>query len=199
MQTSVATTRPTRVVCLTCGAIKKTGKLSCCARGGSWFGKCGGAGNTNREHTWSEGLQACEARQAKAVMGLQQTAVEHKNYNSSDDAVMGINSKTGSVATHIISSKPVNAPMSVATTIPVRMNTQTATSTITPTRMQMGPIAHVVNRVSTDLDSKASADIVSLHTSTSTPLAVQGLKNVSTIVVDIGILLVTLVCSCLEL
>ena len=29
---------------------------TCCAKGGSWFGKCG----PNREHSWTEGAKACE-------------------------------------------------------------------------------------------------------------------------------------------
>ena len=46
--------------CSKCGIIKKSGKSSCCSRGGSWFGKCGSAGDSNHEHTWSEGILACK-------------------------------------------------------------------------------------------------------------------------------------------
>ena len=68
-----ATTPPSIVAaCLKCGAIEKTGKLSCCARGGSWFGNCGGADNAKREHTWHEGLQACTSRQSKVAIAQQQ-------------------------------------------------------------------------------------------------------------------------------
>ena len=35
-------------------------KPSCCARGGSWFGNCGKAGDSNFDHTWPEGIQACK-------------------------------------------------------------------------------------------------------------------------------------------
>jgi surface protein len=38
----------------------KSGKSSCCARGGSWFKKCGEPGDSNFEHTWFEGNLACE-------------------------------------------------------------------------------------------------------------------------------------------
>ena len=34
--------------------------MSCCGRGGSWFGNCGSNGDTRHNHTWSEGLQACK-------------------------------------------------------------------------------------------------------------------------------------------
>ena len=45
--------------CPKCGTVKKSGKRSCCARGGSWFNKCGDAGDTNFDHTWVEGIRAC--------------------------------------------------------------------------------------------------------------------------------------------
>ena len=47
-------------VCPNCGTAKKSGKRSCCARGGAWFKKCGDAGDTKFEHTWAEGVQACK-------------------------------------------------------------------------------------------------------------------------------------------
>ena len=64
VQTSAAATTTIASSCLTCDTIKKSGKLSCCARGGSWFGNCG-ASNTKVQHTWYEGTQACAARQSK--------------------------------------------------------------------------------------------------------------------------------------
>ena len=88
MRSLVATAMPIVSVCHTCGVVKKSDKRSCCARGGSWYGKCGGAGNTNREHTWYEGLQACKALQSQAVMVHQQNVVEQKNTNISDNASM---------------------------------------------------------------------------------------------------------------
>ena len=46
-------------VCPKCGIIKKSGKRSCCARGGAWFTNCGDVGDSNFGHTWVEGIQAC--------------------------------------------------------------------------------------------------------------------------------------------
>ena len=46
--------------CVKCGIYKKSGKRSCCARGGDWFKNCGDAGDTQFNHTWAEGIQACE-------------------------------------------------------------------------------------------------------------------------------------------
>ena len=90
MQTTGATRTPIISSCLTCGAIKSTGSLSCCARGGSWFGKCGGSGKIKRQHTWQEGIQACEARQSQAVMGQHH---HQKSTNFYNDASMIINSR----------------------------------------------------------------------------------------------------------
>ena len=46
--------------CVKCGVIKKSGKRSCCARGGDWFKNCGHAGDTQFNHTWIEGVRACD-------------------------------------------------------------------------------------------------------------------------------------------
>ena len=50
-----------RNVCRKCGITNKSGKLSCCARGGAWFKKCGDAGDSNFDHTWLEGVLACKS------------------------------------------------------------------------------------------------------------------------------------------
>ena len=46
--------------CPACAAIKKSGKLSCCARGGAWFKKCGNDGDAHFDHTWVDGIEACK-------------------------------------------------------------------------------------------------------------------------------------------
>ena len=48
--------------CPKCGTIKKSGKLSCCARGGAWFKNCGDVGDSSFEHTWSDGFNACKSK-----------------------------------------------------------------------------------------------------------------------------------------
>ena len=74
------------LACPKCGIIKKSGKASCCAHGGSWFKNCGGAGNTNVDHTWYEGIKACKARsQSEAAVGQQANAAQRKGNHSSDD------------------------------------------------------------------------------------------------------------------
>ena len=45
-------------VCDKCGTARN-GKTSCCAPGGAWFSKCGEPGDSNFDHTWSDGIQEC--------------------------------------------------------------------------------------------------------------------------------------------
>ena len=40
--------------------MKKTGVLSCCAGGASWFKQCGDSNDLKFEHTWGEGVQVCK-------------------------------------------------------------------------------------------------------------------------------------------
>ena len=51
---------PVISVCPKCGTDKESNKRSCCAFGGAWFKKCGNVSDINFDHTWAEGLQACE-------------------------------------------------------------------------------------------------------------------------------------------
>ena len=72
-------------ICPKCGLIEKSGKASCCGRGGSWFKNCGATGNTKRHHTWYEGIQVCKAQvQSKKVIGHQLNAAQHKIIDSSN-------------------------------------------------------------------------------------------------------------------
>ena len=50
------------VACPKCNITKKSGTLSCCARGGAWFKNCGDVGDTQFDHTWAEGIEACTSR-----------------------------------------------------------------------------------------------------------------------------------------
>ena len=52
-------TKSTSNRCSKCGTIKKYCTRSCCARGGAWFKNCGGDGDSSFDHTWNEGIQAC--------------------------------------------------------------------------------------------------------------------------------------------
>ena len=80
-KTTPARTTPTiNSVCSKCGIIAKSGKGSCCGRGGSWFRNCGSAGNTKLHHTWFEGIQACKARsQSNPAIDQQANVVQQEN------------------------------------------------------------------------------------------------------------------------
>ena len=54
--------RTDTAVCPKCVKINKSGKRSCCARGGAWFKTCGDVIDTQFRHTWAEGIQACKSR-----------------------------------------------------------------------------------------------------------------------------------------
>merc|ERR1712048_580769 len=58
---SIFPTITNTLTCQKCGTFEKTGRVSCCAPGGAWYKKCGGAGNRNVEHRWFEGVETCEA------------------------------------------------------------------------------------------------------------------------------------------
>ena len=46
-------------VCPRCG-VASSGQVSCCGRGGAWQGACGPRGSAEFEHTWGDGVKACE-------------------------------------------------------------------------------------------------------------------------------------------
>ena len=80
------TTTPISALCPKCGFISQSGKSTCCGRGGSWFGNCGGsAGNVRLGHTWSEGVQACKARDFRLVVDQHQHASDPKSNTTSDE------------------------------------------------------------------------------------------------------------------
>ena len=86
IQTPAVTTKTISHVCHKCGTMVKSGKRSCCGRGGSWYKNCGAAGNANSEHTWHEGIRACKARlQSKTVIGQLINADEQKVNDSFTD------------------------------------------------------------------------------------------------------------------
>ena len=75
-------------VCPNCGTMEKSGKSSCCGRGGSWFLNCGSSGNTKLYHTWSEGMLACKTwAQWNTVRSRQPNAV--RQLKSSYGIVVG--------------------------------------------------------------------------------------------------------------
>jgi len=99
-------------VCPKCGTIDKSGKISCCGRGGSWFKNCGSVGNAKLDYTWYEGAQACEARsRSKAGIDQQLGAARQKRLDSSNRA--GVTNSSQAILT---AAKPftfTSVPMSI--------------------------------------------------------------------------------------
>ena len=127
VQTPAGTTAITVSVCPRCGTIGKSGKSSCCGRGGSWFKNCGGAGNTKRQHTWHEGIQACKARsQFKAVIGQQLNGAQQQDIDSSSQGADMVTSRT------VIAASKTFAHMSANTSPPMSDTTSIVTATYTP-------------------------------------------------------------------
>ena len=94
------TTTPINAVCPKCGLSMRSAKMSCCGRGGSWFGNCGSAVNANFGHTWYEGIRACEARLLSAAVVQQLHAFQLKS-NVSSDAIMGVDASVILAALHM--------------------------------------------------------------------------------------------------
>ena len=80
-EASTVTTSVSGKECSKCGNTKTSGKLSCCARGGTWFKKCGDAGDTKFDHSWVEGIQAC-AGFASLFPSKPQVLLRHEQLNA---------------------------------------------------------------------------------------------------------------------
>ena len=61
--------------CPKCRALKKSGKYSCCARGGAWFKNCGDADDTQFDHTWAEGIESCKRFSDSFLIKISQQAI----------------------------------------------------------------------------------------------------------------------------
>ena len=59
---TLAITSSNKMACPKCGTFAKSGRVSCCARGGAWHKNCGGAGDRNTNHRWFEGAEACKCK-----------------------------------------------------------------------------------------------------------------------------------------
>ena len=151
-------TIPIDFLCPKCGAIQKSGRLSCCGHGGSWFENCGNARSANVDHTWVEGIWACKRRHFKAVVSQQSHAFQPRDNASSDIASMEMKSKVIAVAAHMFLPSSTNA------TIITPGATPALASPDTPMTMRSSTfLAHGAERTVSKMLSAAST--VSVHTS----------------------------------
>ena len=58
----IVTTTTVKPVCSKCAINEKSGLASCCASGGDWFQQCGEGDDANFEHTWTDGIDACQGK-----------------------------------------------------------------------------------------------------------------------------------------
>ena len=74
------------VGCSVCGTFKKSGKVSCCAHNGSWFGRCGGADDPRFDHTWMDGTRVCDvsARESSSESVLNAAFAQSPNVTHSE-------------------------------------------------------------------------------------------------------------------
>ena len=104
--------------------------MSCCIRGGSWFKNCGAAGNTKVEHTWYEGIQACNTRRQSKI-ALQLNAAPENSHASADNADKVINPKAFIMAEMMFASAPANMSTRIpdVTGVMTSVNTSSTAST----------------------------------------------------------------------
>ena len=118
------TTTPISSVCAKCGIIQKSGKRSCCSRGGSWFGQCVSAGNADLGHTWYEGIRVCEARQSQAVVVQRLHGPQPESKASSDDITSEVTSTAANasidISVSMLTLKTIAIPVKLSTVPPLR-------------------------------------------------------------------------------
>ena len=175
-----ADTAITVSVCPRCGTTTKSGKMSCCGRGGSWFKKCGRAGNTKLHHTWYEGIQACKTRsRSKTASGNQRNVARQNGIDSSQGANM-VNYKT------VITTTQTSAFTSVNTSTPMSDTTSIVTSIYTPDNLLITTSARTL------MTNSPSKFLMNSSTHTSASTATRGCVNVLKIIVHLNLLFIVL-------
>ena len=182
MPTPEVTRTHTSSECLKCGSSQTFGKLSCCARGGSWFEHCGNAGNGLRSHTWYEGIEVCKARHFQTAVDPELHASQAETDASSVDVNTSMNSKTVIVSAYVATSAPANtsALMSDAAPIPA----STTTSINTSARMPIDtPVPSTA--LSHQLALESTAYYIDMTTTSAIPAITHTLENTQTPIVAI--------------
>ena len=161
-----ATTTTITSACPKCGVIAKSGEISCCGRGGSWFRNCGSAGNAKLHHTWYEGIQVCKTRvQPKRASGRHSNAAHQ--LNSSNVFYTG-NSTTVMTTTKEFAFTSANTSTPISFKVP----------SIVPTKAFMSKWRFTSGSTSIDYDpvktiaaAIISTPITRTSTTTTTPVA----------------------------
>ena len=112
--------------------MRKSGKLSCCGHGGSWFGSCGSIRNVNVGHiwTWYEGIRACKRRKFQLVVDHQPGAeqAEGNAFSDADSVGMDPNAVPVNIRTFAFTSADTWARMPVVSQLNFSSNLPIITS-----------------------------------------------------------------------
>ena len=127
------------VLCPKCGTIQKSGKDSCCGRGGSWFKNCRSGSNTKLRHTWHEGILACKTRKG---VRLRQSNVAQQLNSSYLYGISMRKSKAVTTASETFTLTPVNTSTSTSTSnVSTKMSENTSTKQAT--KYDAGTTSHI--------------------------------------------------------
>ena len=156
-------------VCSKCATIGRSGKSSCCGRGGSWFGNCGNAGDTTVEHRWYEGLQVCRT-------GSGQESIVAEEMNSSDgvgnetsEAVILATTKFEVNSTDTSTPIPfINHPMIPAANASIDVPITTLTSSVVPMSVTTAVSTTIIS-TSANATTASNTSIVSTESTDAIP------------------------------
>ena len=182
---AAVTTTTSSSICRKCGTTRKSGKSSCCGRGGSWHTSCGSAYNTRLQHTWYEGLHACKAwTRSRIAVGQQNGAARQKRVITAAKpfAFWAANMSTSM-------AKPTSITMT-------NSRLSTAHGILTTTSKIVGVAATTIYM--SDKMSIPTPSITSINMSTSTPIipsastsvTVQGCEKLMKIIFHINLLII---------
>ena len=166
--------------CPRCGTITKSGKMSCCGRGGSWVKSCGRAGKTKLQHTWYEGIQSCKSRsQPKTAIGLKLDTARQNGLDSSQGVNM-VNYRA------VITTTKTFPFTSANTSTPMPYTTSIVSSAYTPSNVSITTTAHTLTSTTPNNIFMTS----STDSSRSMSIITRGRVNPLKILVHINILFI---------
>ena len=202
LPTPAVTTTPVSPVCPECGTILKSNALSCCARGGSWFGNCGIGGNANLGHTWQEGIRVCKSQQQFRAAVVQQLHASQPQSNISfGDGSSGVGSKAAIMATQMLTSLLANSSIPTPGVSPIGLSAET--SMVTPStppvdRPFIAPNLSIILQANSTLPRPKQSSSMDLstaaytHKSSGASANTRECKNLSRVVARISMVLVVI-------
>ena len=150
--------------------MEKSGKLSCCGRGGSWFRNCGGARNAKLDHTWYDGILTCKAwAQSKPAIGQQLNVAQEKGTDPANDADT-MNSKAVITTAKTITFTPTNMSTPMPGTMTIFAPAYTGTNASTHTSISTSIPYDTDTANSKGITVEATITIITTSTSMSTPM-----------------------------